>query len=250
MNIKKHLDKNNLHHAYLIEGSKADILPEIFIFLSGMGIETKGNPDFTHIDIDSFKIDEAFFLRDMSNQKAFSENKKIFIISANSFSPDAQNAMLKMFEEPIVDTHFFIIVPEVDALIRTLVSRFYLIKNETENIKIKEIEEFLASTLPARIEYIKNLLADVAENEDEDDEEVEKTLALESKRSKALKFLNSLELALHNKKITCVGHQDSRYPIPVDFFEQIFQARKYIRQPGSSAKTLLESVALSIPEKI
>ena len=246
----KHLDKNNLHHAYLIEGSKEQILPELFVFLAEVGVETKGNPDFSHIDIDNFKIDEAFFLRDMSNQKAFSENKKIFIISANSITPDAQNAMLKMFEEPTLDTHFFIIVPEIDALIRTLVSRFYLIKNETENIKIKEIEDFLASTLPTRIEYIKNLLADVAENEYEDDEEVEKTLALESKRSKALKFLNSLELSLHNKKITGVGHQDSRCPTPVDFFDQIFEARKFIRQPGSSAKTLLESVALSIPEKI
>lgn len=247
--IQKHFDKNNLHHAYLIEGNKVDILPELFLFLNVIGIETKANPDFAHIDIDNFKIEEALMLRNMSTQMSFSGGKKVFIVSANSFSSDAQNSMLKMFEEPVANTHFFIIVPEINALIRTFISRFYLIKNENDKIKIKEIEEFLTSTLPVRIEYIKNLLADVEESGDEDEEEIEKTLALESKRSKALKFLNSLEFSLHNKMSKMpIGMSKTVFDTAV--FEQIFQARKFIRQPGSSVKMLLESVALSIPEKI
>lgn len=246
--LKKHLNKNNLHHAYLIEGDRENILAELFVFLKDIGINTIGNPDFSYINIDNFKINQAFLLRDMSNQKSFSDNKKIFVISANSFSPDAQGALLKMFEDPKENTHFFIIVPEVDALIRTLVSRFYLIKNEIKNLDNKEIEDFLKSSLSARIEYIKNLLAE-AEEDVETEEDIEKDLGLESKRSKALKFLNLLEQSLYNK-FSSIGHQESLYLTPIDFFEQIFKARKYIRQPGSSAKTFLESVALSIPEKI
>lgn len=249
MNIKIHLDKNNLHHAYLIEGNKADVLPELFSFLSEIGIETKANPDFTHIDIDNFKIDEALMLKNMSMQMSFGGGRKVFIVSVNSFSPDAQNSMLKMFEEPVVNTHFFIIVPEVDALIKTLISRFYLVKNENENIFVGGAENFLSSSYSQRIEYIKNLLAEVNDSEDEDEEETEKTLVLESKRSKALNFLNSLEFSLHNKMSKMpIGMSKTVFDTAV--FEQIFQARKYIRQPGSSAKMLLESVALSIPEKI
>src|SRR3989344_9107345 len=118
--IKKHLDKNNLHHAYLIEGSREEIIPEIFSFCESLDIKTSGNPDFCHIVVDNFKIDEAFDLRSMSSNKSFTASKKIFLISANSFSLDAQNVLLKMFEEPTEDTHFFLVVPDANALLKTL----------------------------------------------------------------------------------------------------------------------------------
>ena len=108
--IKEHLDKNNLHHAYLIEGARDEIVPEILTFCENINIKTSGNPDFCHISIDNFKIDEAFDLRAMSVNKSFSSKKRIFVVSVNSFSLDAQNVLLKMFEEPVPDTHFFLIV--------------------------------------------------------------------------------------------------------------------------------------------
>ena len=58
--IFKNLDKNNLHHAYLIEGLREKIIPEVLDFLKTLNINTIGNPDFTQISIDNFKIDEAF----------------------------------------------------------------------------------------------------------------------------------------------------------------------------------------------
>ena len=76
--ISKHLDKNNLHHAYLIEGERDHTVSEITKFCASIDIKTEGNPDFCHIAIDSFKIDEAFMLRSMSFDKPFSSVKKIF----------------------------------------------------------------------------------------------------------------------------------------------------------------------------
>ena len=78
--INKHLDKNNLHHAYLIEGKKENIEPEILEFINkSLNIKTSGNPDFYRIFIDNFKIDEALNLRMMGSEKAFSTGKKIFV---------------------------------------------------------------------------------------------------------------------------------------------------------------------------
>ena len=74
--ISKHLAKDNLHHAYLIEGAKEEIVPEILAFFESLNIKTSGNPDFSHITIDNFKIDEAFSLRAMSTNKSFSSSKK------------------------------------------------------------------------------------------------------------------------------------------------------------------------------
>src|SRR3989338_8121276 len=104
MNILEHLDKNNLHHAYLIEGERDKIVPKIFEFFESLNIKTFGNPDFCHISIDNLKIEEAFSLRAMSFEKSFSASKKIFVICVNSFSLEAENVLLKMFEEPINNT--------------------------------------------------------------------------------------------------------------------------------------------------
>jgi len=144
MEILDNLDKNNLHHAYLIEGTEEEIVPEIFKFMEILGIETSANPDFYHISVDSFKIEDARNLKSVEHEKSFSTGKKIFLISANNFLLEAQNTLLKIFEEPIENTHFFIIIPNTDTLLKTLVSRFYLIKTKTKlGDELKEAEKFI-----------------------------------------------------------------------------------------------------------
>ena len=236
--INKHLDKDNLHHAYLIEGDRLEIVPEITEFLKTLGVSTVGNPDFTNISIDNFKIDEAFDLRSMSTDKSFSSSKKIFLVCVNSFSLDAQNVLLKMFEEPKENVHFFLVVPDANTLLKTLISRFYLISTKTELVKErKDAEKFISSTLPKRIDYIKELLVE----ENEEDENGNEIIATDSARSRALKFLNALEAVL-NDKLT----KDSHSLILGHFFK----VRKFLRIPGSSTKNLMESIALIVPEKL
>ena len=236
--ISRHLDKNNLHHAYLIEGARDEIVPEIIKFLKSLDINTVANPDFYNISIDNFKIDEAFDLRAMSTDKSFSTARKVFIICANSFSLDAQNVLLKMFEEPIESTHFFIIVPDAKALLKTFVSRFYVISpnpglGEGSNVA----EKFIAMPLKSRIDFIKELLADA------DDEDI----IADSGRSKALKFLNALE-AIVSK--TLFNEKMSKDIFDTSFFEHFFKVREFLRMPGSSTKTLMESVALITPNML
>jgi DNA polymerase-3 subunit delta' len=240
--ISEHLDKNNLHHAYLIEGVSDVVSLEIIEFLKSLGIDTIGNPDFVHIQLDSFKIEDARNLKSYANQKSFSSGKKVFIVSANSFLLEAQNSLLKMFEEPIRDTHFFLIVPDTNALLRTLVSRFYLISSQSmleEKENRKEAEKFISMPFLDRIGFIKELIA----APDEEDEEGNEIVVLNSSRAKALKFLNELESILHSK-ILSRGTLDK---IEIDFFDHIFKVRELLRIPGSSTKSLMESVALIIP---
>ena len=239
--ITDHIDKNNLHHAYLIEGAREEIIPEVLEYVENLGIKTSGNPDFCQIVIDNFKIDEALNLRSMGSEKAFTSGKKIFLVCANNFSLDAQGVLLKMFEEPIENTHFFVIVPETDALLKTLVSRFYLIKPKLnfENTE-QEAEKFIAMPLKVRIDFIRELLVE-EESTSPQPSPYQGEGALNSPRTKALKFLNILESVLHKKLM-------SKMPFDTTFFDQIFTAREYLRQPGSSAKSLMESVALTIPK--
>jgi DNA polymerase III delta prime subunit len=214
-------------------------VPEILKFCESLDIKTSGNPDFCHISIDNFKIDEAFDLRGMSSNKAFSSLKKVFVISVNSFTLDAQNVLLKMFEEPIENTHFFLVVPDSNMLLKTLISRFYLIKNAPTEVgvptEVGKAEKFIKMSLKNRLDFIKELLP-------KKEEESEEEISIESNRSKALKLLNTLESVLHSKM--------SKRPFDTRIFEHFFKVREFLRMPGSSAKTLMESVALIIPEKL
>ncbi|OGI94522.1 hypothetical protein A3A03_02385 [Candidatus Nomurabacteria bacterium RIFCSPLOWO2_01_FULL_40_18] len=237
--IKKHLDKNNLHHAYLIEGARDEIVPEVLSFCEILDVKTSGNPDFCQITVDSFKIEEAFSLRAMSSDKGFSSGKKLFLISFNSITLDAQNVLLKMFEEPIENTHFFLVVPDVNSLLKTLVSRFYLIKNENTSVFGGEAEKFISLPLRSRIDFIKELLTE----EELEDEEGNEIIALDSTRSKALKFLNALEKVLHGKLVNNFSVQNSLQVC----LQHFFKVREFLRMPGSSTKTLMESVALVVP---
>jgi DNA polymerase III delta prime subunit len=237
MSILKHLDKKNLHHAYLIEGARDEIISEINKFCESINISTTGNPDFVHMVIDNLKIKEAFELRDMSSSKGFSDQKKIFTICTNTISLDAQNVLLKMFEEPIENTHFFLVVPDTNALLKTVVSRFYLIKPDGgTDSNDQKAEEFIAMPLQNRIDFIKELLI-----EPEDSDDGETIIVLDSARSKAIKFLNALELTLHNKILMSTPD--------TGVFEHFFKVREYLRMPGSSAKSLMESMAIIVPKK-
>ena len=236
--ISKYLDKDNLHHAYLIEGMGDKIFSEVLNCAEDLGVKTSGNPDFCHISVDFLKIKQALDLRGMATQKSFTSGKKIFVISANRFSLDAQGVLLKMFEEPIEDTHFFIITPDKNVLAKTLISRFYLIsaKQDLAKEELQTAEKFIAMPLRGRIDFIKEFVA-VSERDEDDDDIVEES----SVRAKAFEFINALEYIL-SKEV-----KGGRTFFVLDSLEQIFKVREYLRQPGSSTKTLLESVAINIP---
>ena len=162
MVLKQHFNKNNLHHAYLIEGKKEINLSLVLEVLSELKINISNNPDFYHLEFDSFKMKDGEFLKSLTSNKSFSNkegSKKIFIISANSFLLEAQNSLLKVFEEPIKNTHFFILTPSVSIFIPTLLSRFYVIREEVDEQNIdKEVDTFLKSSKFQRIEFLKVLL--------------------------------------------------------------------------------------------
>lgn len=245
--IQEHFDKNNLHHAYLIEGKKEEIIPDILKFLESIKIKTIGNPDFVQINQDSFKITNARILKIESIEKGISNNlptgqagKKVYIISINSFLIDAQNTLLKMFEEPIENTLFFLIVPDIAIILPTLLSRFYLIKTKNEDRnELKKAKEFINMSLSNRIIFIKDL---VSKKDEEDDLE---NIINDSTRTNALKFLNAIEIVLHQKFLQ---EKNNTYIDKVNYFEQIFKVREFLSMPGSSIKSLMESIALIIPK--
>lgn len=114
--------------------------------------DTEGGPDVLLERYTQFTIAEARALKQASSQLPVSRQHRIFILSIMSATPEAQNALLKLFEEPALTARFYIIVPFEEVLISTVRSRLmirYVEESLQKNDKL--VEEFLRSTLNERL---------------------------------------------------------------------------------------------------
>lgn len=233
-----------LHHAHIIEGAYDEVATLLVDALARhLGIETKSNPDLTVISYDSLGIDEARALSDMQTRAAFGlpgsavgGARKIFIIGAKSFTHEAQNALLKTFEEPTAGTHFFFIVPYADTILATLKSRVILTDGRPTSISKDEAkdlaEKFLSNTLAERFAMIKKL------TEHKKGEPVD--------RDVIRRILDHLERILYTR-LAGPWRSQANKKERSDIFREIYQAKTYLADRGSSPKMLLEHLAISCP---
>ena len=117
----------NLHHANLLLGTTEEAESYLCSFCESLGIKLANNPDFFAFRIPTFGIDEARELSLLSARKALT-GKKIFLIASARLTLEAQNALLKTFEDPFPDTFFFLAVREEALVIPTLRSRIQTIR--------------------------------------------------------------------------------------------------------------------------
>ena len=214
--IKKALRENSLHHAYMISGKSEHIVPLIFSCLEESGFKISGNPDIWHVDFDNFGIEESLILKELSVRKSIGD-KKFLILSISSISSEAQNALLKLFEDPTPGTHFFVVASSPSIFIPTLLSRFFVVE-----IAVPEGEEgetglnpkkFLKANVPERLEMIESIITD-------------------KDKESAINFLNSLE-----------GELSSDIASNMFQIEEILSAKRELKSRAPSVKMLLEHVA-------
>ena len=198
------------HHAYFIH-SFIDAVHHLKEYLkSKFQISHSQNPDFYHEKFESFGINESRAIKERHSSKGFSDKKRIFIIETFSMTHEAQNSLLKIFEEPNIDSHFFLIMPSVEVLLPTLRSRLMIIKSEENKQNsdlISEVEKFLKMSKKEKVLYVDEIAKKISD---------EKLLYKEGidKNSNSLKA--------------------------------ILKARNYLNDRSPSVKQLLEYVALSI----
>jgi len=219
--IKLYKNSGDLHHAYFIIGDKDIVFSSLKNFLEKeLGFSFFQNPDFWHGKFNNMTIDEARAVITTSDNKSFSSKRKIFIIEADFITEEAQNAMLKVFEEPTPDTHFFVISPQ-DILLPTLRSRLSII-NTYSNHELDGKESILDLNLKERINSIKKI-TDAIKDE-------------ENTKQDAIKFLNQIELELYKKGV------EKNYKA----LELCQSARKSIYDRGAPLKIILENLLISI----
>ncbi len=230
------LNKNNLEHAYLLEGNGKSTFQELLNFLEkDLNFQISSNPDFYTVSFDTFGIDDGRLIKDFQSKKAIIGNKQIIIIQTNFITIEAQNSLLKMFEEPTENTHIFLLIPSSETLLPTLKSRLTIIKSFREKklpdeiSQLKEVE-FLQASLGDRFEMIKMFLPK------KKDEKADK--------AGTIQFLDNLEKTLYQK----FKKEQKVNENLVDIFSEIRQCRSYLSDRSPSVKMILEHLSQIIPK--
>lgn len=225
-NIFDHYKKTGyLHHAHVISGAPEEVVPFLTDTLrEHLGIAVEGNPDLFIQAYETFGIDEARALTEKQARAAWGDARKIFIVSTPVLTREAQNALLKTFEEPTVGTHFFLVVPHLELLLPTLRSRVVLVGGKGggrgENEEKKIAEEFLDSSLEKRFALAKK----IGEMHD---------------REKTRRILDQVERMLYTRLAGKRGTEQ--------IFHDLYQVKTYLGDRGSSPKMLMEQIAIATP---
>lgn len=216
-----------IHHAYCIEGDKLEILPILHKFLEDdFKFKIIANPDLLNKTSDTFTIDDSREVKEFHLCKSFGESgKKVFIICANFITREAQNALLKIFEEPSSGNYFFIITPSSEILLPTLRSRLAVVSASSENSSNKEARLFIKSGISERLAMIKVLTESISDDE--------------KSKMDALLFVNGIEKEFINKRNAIdLKLRDTM------IIEELEHVRDYLGDRAPSVKMLLEHIAL------
>ena len=209
-----------IHHLNILIGDKTQAKKIISDNLNILKISPIANPDVIETAHDTLNIEDSREIANFNLIKSFSGNLKVRIIFANFITLEAQNALLKVFEEPSEGTYFFVVIPQ-DSLLPTLRSRAYikLLKNE----KPKELERsILKIPLGQRINFIKDLVQSISDGE--------------KSRQEAISLLNNIEFEIYSDDIK-------------NNYERLLicqKTRASLLQRGAPVKMILENLVLSI----
>lgn len=196
------------HHAYLIEGAQTQF--------EAYKLELK---PFWAAQFERFGIDEARELITYATLKGAGE--RVFFVGAASMTSEAQQALLKLFEEPGKGITFVLLVPH-GTLLPTLRSRM-LEYPEKQKLAVQKPSAFLKANSKERSLEIAALLKDD-----------------ESQKERVRAFLQGLEGELY-KKINKSAQVRAG-------LEDIAKVRSYVADRSPSLKMLLEHLAVSLPK--
>lgn len=225
--------KDLSHHAYCIVGEPARLHGELAAILEKRHkVRFHGNPDLFDRACETFAIDDARELKAFAETKPVdSAGSKVCLVATGSITVEAQNALLKLLEEPPEYARFFLIVPSAHLLLPTVKSRLATIEAGETDVpgatggsgEIGTIaREFLRLAPAKRFDMVKKFMDEVAKE----------------KRSKqdAIDLLNAIEREVH-----AAGAAKN-----ADRLDALELARTYMHDRSPSLKMLLEYVALSV----
>jgi DNA polymerase III delta prime subunit len=220
------------HHAFVIE-AEAEKGIEVAQAWAGreLGMRIENNPDIVVLHYGLFSVADARRVADTAAGAAFVGENRVIIIAANRAYHEAQNALLKLFEEPPPGTYLFLVLPTLGGLLPTLRSRIQILKyGFTKPIISKATEEFLKASKEKRSALIKKLTSGKDEEERREN------------REEAITLLNGIEA------IAYTVMQKKGDKTVTALLADIAVLRDHLYDRSAPVRMILEHISLVIPK--
>lgn len=130
-------DGNLVHHAFILSGPQEENFDNLYEIFKNKALIDKTEKNLFKRNVNKLLIDDAREIKTEVSLKPTDNLKKIFFIKFSHINREAENALLKTFEEPPRETFFFLFVKNYNTLLPTTISRFNIIETRAE---IKEGE--------------------------------------------------------------------------------------------------------------
>lgn len=149
------------HHAYFSAGNLDEGITRAREFIEQeLGLSIEGNPDVFELRYGLFSVADARAVNDLARQSPVAGETKALIIATGRLFHEAQNALLKLFEEPPVGTVLILVVPSEGIILPTLRSRILALPEgkRTKKEEPEIVEAFIGGTKVAREKLVAKLL--------------------------------------------------------------------------------------------
>jgi hypothetical protein len=218
------------HHAYIYEGSLGTLEALAADARERFGFAGEHDPDVHVRTFEKFGIDESRWLADAAGLKS-SSGRALFVIGVGGITSEAQQALLKLLEEPQQGTTIVLLAPH-GSFVATVMSRAmpYPLTEDSplyyrgESSVGDAANRFLGMSGKDRSAEIAKMLKDKDE---------------EGTKEKVRDFINALEAELHKK----IADPKTRQAL-----EDVAKVRDYLGDRSPSLKMLLEHLAVSLPK--
>ena len=215
MNIPKTLAE--LHHVYIMSCDASTLMDA----LESRGVPRQGSPDVYTYECQQLKVDDARAISERATTNPLVLARRVFVVSAAVIMHEAQNALLKMLEDPRGNAVFFFLVPFPERLLSTFRSRAHIITSVEEKEGPHKTDTDAMRFLKAKPAERLTML-ELFTKKRKDDEERD--------FSGILLFLDELERAM-----------GTRNP---EGLRAVYRAKRYVTDKGALVKPLFEQVAL------
>jgi hypothetical protein len=210
------LSKQTLHHTNICVGRRDEIIQDVDACISRVAQESSRVERLVY-EYDKFLVDDAEHIFSTHLHKTGADEMQIICISFNTTNIETQNKILKMLEEPRPHTYFFLIIPTLQIILPTIISRAQVFTYATQTEISEQTKKFVQGNISDRLEHIKKIV-DTLKDETINKQDV-------------LYFIEEIEKYVHQTK-------------NMNMLKKIIHIKNYMRDSGASTKQLLEYIAV------
>jgi len=220
------------HHAYVISAP-----PEEGIALAQshiadeLGLSVHANPDVVVLRFGLLSVEDARRVHVIASQGPVGGSRKAIVVAASRAYHEAQNALLKIFEEPPEGLTLFLVLPSTGGLLPTLRSRVQVLSGkDSSQTPPEDAAAFVKAGKEKRSALIKKL------SSGKDDAE------RREHRETAIAIVNGIEQMAYQKGITSKE--------VVALLEDIAVLRTHLYDRAAPVRMILEHLSLTIPKDL